>query len=56
MSAQALLNKLQQVGAIVTVQGGRLIIDAPAGAILPIGKRRIAEFKGGILALLAPKP
>jgi|GEM_PF-2221049 len=60
MTILDLLAYLDRRGVILTADGDRLRIEAPAGAVTPAMRAALAERKGEILAALAeaaqPKP
>ncbi len=53
MSVGALLEDLRRRDVILEVEGDRLHVDAPAGAITDELRAALAENKGRLLALLA---
>jgi hypothetical protein len=52
MSVSVLLAELTQAGVALMVRGDRLHVEAPAGSLTPILRRRLADNKTELLALL----
>ncbi len=55
MTALALLDDLGTRGVRLTVDGGRLTFDAPAGTMTPELRERLKVHKGELVAILAGK-
>ena len=56
MTAAALLDELQARGAVLTVNGDRIQVEAPRAAITPELRAALVEHKPDILRLLRSPP
>src|SRR5262249_53899203 len=55
-SAPVLLDRLQRLGVEVSLVGGRLRLDAPAGALTPELKEEVVSLKADMIELLSRTP
>lgn len=52
MTAATLLNELQALGAVLTVNGDRIRVEAPRAAVTPSLRAALVRHKPGVIRLL----